>query len=372
MIDTQNGKVLSILHEASDIQELVVEVQGEQSKAINYPGFTGFASVGDEVSLNTTAVNLKLGTGGYHFIVHILNKRQLPSEEVRGHIMKLRYTPLQLATGSCEEQGSPYHKLFCEQRSLEGMPVLVAELHSMLPIAVTYIKKINPALRVAYIMTDKAGLPISFSRHVRILKETGGLVGTITIGQAFGGDLEAVNIYTGLLAAKYILRADLVIVAMGPGIVGTGTTLGFSGMEQVEHLHAAYSLRGMPILVPRVGSADPRPRHQGISHHTLTVLEHTLVPAYIPILDEVVKDHPLKMGQSIWVIGSQHQLSGLESLLAQYPETITTMGRTVEEDPLFFYSVGLAADFASYITPRVSDPCGIEDLVRSWRDSTIL
>lgn len=372
MRHTSKGKVVSILMEASDIQELTVEVEGKNSKAINYPLFTGVASIGDEVSLNTTAVNLQLGTGGYHFIVSILGQSRMPPEKGNGHIMKLRYTPLQIATGSCEEQGSPYHEVFCQQRTLEGMPVLVAELHSMLPVAVTYIKKINPALRIVYIMTDKACLPLSFSRHVRILKEIGGLNGTITIGQAFGGDLEAVNIYTALLAARYILMADLAIVAMGPGIVGTGTTLGFSGMEQVEHLHAAYTLKGLPILIPRVGTADPRERHQGLSHHTLAVLEHTLAPVSVPVLDEVVQNLPLEMGMWKWVVGSQDQVKGLESLLSSYPETITTMGRSIQDDPLFFYSVGIAADFANYVAQKASAPCGIEDLAQLWRDSTIL
>ena len=51
-------------------------------------------------------------------------------------------------------------------------------------------------------MTDGAALPGAFSRLGVDLREAGLLDGWITCGQAFGGDLEAVTVWTGMLAAK--------------------------------------------------------------------------------------------------------------------------------------------------------------------------
>lgn len=86
-------------------------------------------------------------------------------------------------------------------------------------------------------MTDGASLPIYLSKNVDTLKEK--LIdSTITIGNAFGGDYECINIYTALITAKEILKADAVFVSMGPGIAGTGTKYGFTGIEQGSILDA--------------------------------------------------------------------------------------------------------------------------------------
>ena len=197
MIKTVHGVVTAVMREREDIQEIEVEILGRTEKAINYPVFTGKVAVGQRVTLNTTAVRLGLGTGGYHFVMHVDSRTEERDIGKARHIMKLRYTPLQIATGSCEEQNSPFHQEFKRLRSLEGMTTLVGELHSMLPIGVTYIKQINPAMRIAYIMTDKASLPLSFSRHVLNLKEMGWLAGTVTIGHSFGGDYEKAVLAVG-------------------------------------------------------------------------------------------------------------------------------------------------------------------------------
>ena len=58
----------------------------------------------------------------------------------------------------------------------------------------------------------------------------------------------------------------------GPGSAGTGSRLGFSGIEVGAALDATTALHGVPIAALRVSFADPRPRHQGVSHHSLTAL----------------------------------------------------------------------------------------------------
>ncbi|HJV45908.1 MAG TPA: DUF3866 family protein [Bacillota bacterium] len=362
MINSREGSVHEIFYCDDTIQEILVEMGQTVEKAINYRFMTGTVQEGDRVILNTTALDLGLGSGGWHFVMSILT----PPKAVvntKKHIMKLRYTPFQLATGSCEEQGSPFYGLMKDACSLEGMPVLVGELHSMLPIVATYIKQKNRDIRLVYIMTDKAALPLAFSHHVRTLKKICFLAGTITIGQAFGGDLEAINIYSGLVAAKKIFQADLAIVCMGPGITGTSTMLGFTGMEQTEILHATASLEGIPVLIPRISSSDQRARHQGLSHHTRSVLKHTLISVHIPILEEF---RPDDLGLHHWHLGEQSWVGDLRTVLTHYPEPIQTMGKSLDQDPLFFHSVALAADFGLFLTMVSNDPYSPEDLSRKW------
>src|SRR5262249_5436070 len=152
------------------------------------------------------------------------------------------------------------------------MPVVAAALHSQLPAVAAAFADRAPGARLAYVMTDGAGLPMALSDLVAVLCAKGLLATTVTCGHAFGGDLEAVSIHSALAVGRPVAGADAAVGAMGPGIVGTNTRLGFSGMEVGAILDAAGALRGVPIACLRVSFADPRPRHHGLSHHTATAL----------------------------------------------------------------------------------------------------
>ncbi len=78
------------------------------------------------------------------------------------------------------------------------------------------------------------------------------------------------TVHSGLLAARHVVDADIAIVAQGPGNLGTGTRWGFSGVAAGEAVNAAAVLDGRPVGSLRVSFADPRERHQGVSHHSLT------------------------------------------------------------------------------------------------------
>ena len=120
----------------------------------------------------------------------------------------------------------------------------------------------KPDARIAYVMTDGGALPLWFSRTVAALEDV--LCGTVTVGQAFGGDLEAVTVHTALLAAKHVLRADLAIVTQGPGNLGTGTPLGFSGVAAGEAPEGTASVpviasegRAWPVEIRYTPAAPP-------------------------------------------------------------------------------------------------------------------
>lgn len=110
------------------------------------------------------------------------------------------------------------------------MPVVVADLHSALPAILCGLYAASPAgspgIRVAYVMQDGGALPAWFSMSCAKLREVEWLCGVVTTGQSFGGDVEAVTLHTGLLAARHVLGADVAVVAQGPGNLGTGTRWG--------------------------------------------------------------------------------------------------------------------------------------------------
>ncbi|MFV9510756.1 DUF3866 family protein [Tepidibacillus sp. LV47] len=362
MIIWGKGKVAEILEETDKIQIVKIQTKDKEGKAIYYLQFGDPLKIGDQVILNQTATHLQLGTGGYDFVVIPIKKKEqiiFTNNQQVGHIMKLRYTPYQFSVMSCEEQSSPYHDLFTEPKSLEGLPVLIGELHSMLPIVTTIIRQLeiqdhHIPRKIVYIMTDGASLPLSLSQHVTILKEKKWLDYTITIGHAFGGDLEAINIYTGLIAAKYILHADIVVVLMGPGVVGTGTWLGYTGVEHGEIINAVNILKGYPISIIRASEKDQRLRHHGISHHSITALKTiSLTSSVVPYPEWLEKDYPNIFDLLREFALTKHKLIPIRlqrkdvvKMIQQYPIPITTMGRTVIDDPLFFDFVASAAYFA--------------------------
>ncbi|NLW56975.1 MAG: DUF3866 family protein [Firmicutes bacterium] len=351
MFQYEEGSVQRITREGDDFQEVVVLIEGEEAKAFSYPHLTGRVQPGERVWLNTTAVRLGLGTGGYHFVMAKCDRKQEKGEQP-GHIMKLRYTPWQFPVLAVEEEASPHHSTVNSFTSLEGIPVLVGTLHSMVVPALLAFHGYSPRRRVVYIMTDGAALPLSFSDTVRRLKAKGLFAATITCGHAFGGDLEAVNIYSALAAAKTVAGAELIIVTMGPGIVGTGTKYGFSGIEQAYILEAVQRLGGYPIAIPRISFADSRARHRGISHHSRTALgELTFATALIALPDW--KDERMEiLARQIEESGlAKHHLYQLEvpalsALMDAYDLPVKTMGRSYHEDPAFFETAAVAGVLA--------------------------
>ena len=353
MLSRKIGEVVEIKKQNGQLDDIRVEINGEIFRAYNYPKMTGEVKVGDKVLLNTTAVELSLGTGGYHYVISNLDNMEADLEG-QGHIMKLRYTPMQVRVDSVEDHESKYHDVFEEFETLDGMPVVVGTLHSMLtPFAATY-KRLNPNKKLVYIMTDGAALPIYFSMNAATLKDKGLIDSTITFGNAFGGDYECINIYTALITAKEIAKADAVFISMGPGIAGTGTKYGFTGIEQGPILDAISKLGGRPIAIPRISFADMRDRHNGISHHSITIFgEIVNVEVEIPItIYSEEKDSVIKNQIKENNLDKKHKIEYIENNrtkddIDSYGLKVKSMGRNYEQDSEFFDS---ASSAAIYIT----------------------
>src|SRR6202046_2754533 len=208
---------------------------------------------------------------------------------------RARHTPLQAAVLGADEPGSPHHEILRDADDLGGMPAVIADLHSALPAVLAAARGDQGPLRAAYVMLDGGALPAWFSRTVAALREAGWLAGTVTVGQACGGDLEAVTVHTGLLAARHVLGAELAVVAQGPGNLGTGTRWGFSGGAAGEAVNAVAVLGGRPVASLRISEADPRQRHRGVSHHSLTSYGRVALAR----ADVVLPDLPGELGDQI-------------------------------------------------------------------------
>lgn len=346
LLSYKKARVVKIEDEDEQVSWLKIDIDGETGKAINYNGLTGKAKIDDIIIVNTTAVELSLGTGGIHFVLFNYSNESKKFHN-RGHIMKLRYTPMQLKCLAAEEEESPYHRVFNDFKSLDGHIFIIGSLHSMLAPIVAMLKYLDENIKINYIMTDGGALPIFFSNTVKTLKEKKLIEKTITIGHAFGGDLECTNIYNGLIAAKEILDGNVTIITMGPGIVGTGTKYGFSGIEQGQIIDAINTLGGEAIIVPRISFQDKRSRHRGISHHTRTVLSEiakTSGKVVIPILDkhkmnfideQITSEDLYKKHIFVYKKGDK-----IIDALDRYDLSVTTMGRGYEEDIDYFLTLG--------------------------------
>ena len=329
--------------------------------ALAYTDLMAAPTVGDRVLLNVAALDRGLGTGGYALVIAVLDaegKVTAQPPQPSGHLVKARYLPLQAMVAGADEQGSAHHELLADADSIDGMPVVVADLHSALAPVLLAIENDRPSTRVVYVMSDQGALPLAFSRSVSELRASGLLAGTVTVGQAFGGDLEAVTLHSGLLAARLALDAEIVVVSQGPGNLGTGTRWGFSGVNAGEAINAAAVLRGRPVGTLRISGADSRERHRGVSHHSLTAYGRVaLCQADIAVPDFAGDGSPAMAELASAVAAgvrqlSQHRLimvdlAGLRTVLAASPIRLSSMGRGLDDDPGYFLAAAAAGRHAA-------------------------
>ena len=346
MITWRRGTVRAVGRRWAGAVELEVALDvGGTALALAHPALVGEPRPDDVVLLNSTAVELGLGTGGYALVV-ALPERLPPDREGPGHLVKARYTPLQAVVLGADEQAAPTHALLAGDEPLPspGMPVVVADLHSSLPAVVAGVLAARPVTRVVYVMTDGGALPLWLSRTVAALHHH--LVGTVTVGQAHGGDLEAVTLHSGLLAAVRVLGAEVVVVTQGPGNLGTGTTWGFSGVAAGEAVNAAAAVGGRPVAALRMSSADRRERHRGVSHHSRTAYGRVaLAPAdvVVPAGARALVD-PADFARHRLV---EVEDTGLLEVLQPWAPLLSTMGRGLADDPLAFVAAAAAGRHAA-------------------------
>lgn len=347
-------------------------VVGARLRAVVYERVHGLPGPGALVRLEVSALERGLGTGGHAMVAAVLGELA-PDERCAGHLVKCRYTPDQVLVQGVDEQGTEHHGLLCGQvgpPGLEGMPVVVADLHSSLPAVVAGLLSAPGArkgLRVVYVMSDGGALPMAYSRAVASLEEAGLLAGTVSVGQAWGGQVEAVSIHNGLLAARKVLGADVAVVTQGPGNLGTDTPWGFSGVSAGEALNATAVLGGAPVACLRVSEADARPRHLGVSHHSVTAYgKVALVAADVvaPRLEGSLGEQVARQARELCsprAFGPCHRLvevgtaglrEALEDLERRAGLRLSTMGRGLDQDEAAFLAAAAAGRHAATLVVR--------------------
>lgn len=355
MIRWRTGDVVGLTAEWAGGLELRVVVDGRELAALAYPALVGRPQPGDRVLLNTAALELGLGTGGFALVVAVPD-RLPPDQPAPGHLVKARYTPLQVSVLGVDEPDSPDADALAGCPDLGGLPVVLADLHSALPAVLAGLYAQQPGARAAYVMTDSGALPAALSRSVAGLRAAGWLVGTVSTGQAYGGDLDAVTVHSGLLAARAVLDADVVIVAQGPGNLGTGTTWGFSGVAVGEAINATATLGGRPVATLRVSQVDPRARHRGVSHHSLTAYGRVaLAPAEV-VVPQLPGEFGAQVVRQTAVLAGRHRLvevptDGLVEALTDCPVPLSTMGRSLADDPAYFLAAAAGGRYAGQLLP---------------------
>jgi hypothetical protein len=301
-LSLRRGTVTAI----AEVHDELVRLEVDGVPCIAYPRVTGEVEIGDDVLVNVQARELELGSGGFD-ILHANLTRGLGLEPEPGaHVMTLPYTSLQHAVRHGEED--------VLGEALPGTPVVCCSLHSQVVPACAALV----GLDVAYVQVAGGALPVSLSDAVRALRTRDLLAFTVAAAPCIDGDQQTVNVYSALVYASK-MGADVIVCSIGPGIVGTGTTLGHGGLAAAQVVNAAAVLGGRPVLAPRVSGADPRERHRGASHHTDAVLRVCLAEPHVP--EEL--DPP----------GWREACAGLP---------LSHMGRGADDDPQFF-----AAAFAA-------------------------
>jgi hypothetical protein len=357
-------------------QDLTISLAGERRAAIADVGLVGASVQGDDVIVNVQARDLGLGSGGFD-IVHVNLTRGLSGEGVQGaHVMKLNYTSLQHAVRPVEDApasalgGGADTPLGAVSEGQDGQsgeahlpleqPVAVLALHGQLAAVAWAFAQARPEARLGFVQTAGGALPGGHSRTVRTLRERGLLAGHLTAGAAYGGEGEAVSAAGALHHGLRTLGWDAAVCGPGPGIVGSSSHLGHGGMNALDSAHTALALGAGTLLVARMSSADERPRHRGLSHHTLTVLDLLLEPVTVALpagirspagadlrarlgtvfgaSSERVKpqleldvERPARMARHDWRRAPVDMPAYLASGLPA-----ETMGRMLLEDPLFF------------------------------------
>ncbi len=294
-----------------EAHDRLIRLEVDGIACIAYPRLTGEVEVGDEVVVNEQARLLQLGSGGFDVLYANLTRGLGLEPEAGAHVVALPYTPGQLALRRGEEGDGAL------PAALGGIPVVLCTLHSQVaPVCAALA-----GMRVAYVQVQGGALPVSLSDTVRELQRRDLVGAAVAVAPCLDGDVDCVSAAAGLAWASRC--HDAIVCAVGPGIVGTGTSLGHGALALADAANTATALGGRPVLAVRTSEADPRQRHRGASHHAQAVLD-------------------LCLGEVI--LASDADGEGWEDACGGLP--LSHMGRGRDEDPAFFraaYAAGVAA-----------------------------
>jgi Protein of unknown function (DUF3866) len=317
-LSLRRGTVTAVLER----HEGLVRIEVDGTLCVAYPRVTGPVALGDDVLVNVQARTLELGSGGFDVLYANLTRGLELEAAPNAHVMALPYTPLQHAVLHAEERDSL-------APGLDGRPVVCCSLHSQLaPVCAG----LGADLRVAYVQLAGGALPVSLSDAVRELRRRGLIGVAVAASPCHDAEVQCAGVasaFAWAAAAGY----DAVVCSVGPGIVGTGSSLGHGAVSAAEAANAATALSGTPVIAVRASEADARERHRGVSHHTRAVLQLCL--------GDVTVAWPAQLEAPTWLDSrTDVDVDGWREACRGLP--LEHMNRDPDEDPAFF-----AAAFAA-------------------------
>jgi hypothetical protein len=121
-----------------------------------------------------------------------------------------------------------------------------------------------------------------------------------------------------------------------------------------EAVNAIAALGGRPVASLRISDADPRERHRGVSHHSLTAYGRVALAradVVLPGLGAEFGDLAARVAAAAAGLGERHELvtvpvDGLEAALRKVPARLSTMGRGLDEDLAYFLAAAAAGRHA--------------------------
>ncbi|MDH4140686.1 MAG: DUF3866 family protein [Coriobacteriia bacterium] len=281
------GIVTSIEHASEDIQLLEVSLDDRTvGPAIAFPRLSGICGVAERVLVNATGSELDSAGGVRAIVVARAGSTEGTAHEhvAQGRTLKLRHTPMQVDVACVEERDNTHHATMRSAQTLAGMPVACCGLPGQVFAVAVAAKATARDARIAFVMSDEGALTLAVSDAVRAARATGLISTTVTCGQAIGGELEALNVHSGLLAARHAANADIAILAPGPGVPSTATPFGHIGVSQGNALNAVSSLGGVPVAVLRLLSAVQDDGAWGVHPQSLIALGRVaLSRAVVPV-----------------------------------------------------------------------------------------
>jgi hypothetical protein len=315
------GTVTSVRERLDGLTRL--EVDG--APCVAYASLTGPVEEGDVVLVNTQAVELGLGSGGFDVLYANLTRGlRLPAEH-DAHVMVHPYAPGQHAVRFAEEEGAARERI-------DDLPVVCLGLHSQL----TPVCAALEGRRVAYVQVAGGALPVSLSDNLRRLRARRLVDTAIAVAPCFAAEVQCVTT-AGALTTAADHGAEIVVCGVGPGIVGTGSRWGHGGLAVAEMANVASALGALPIVAPRVSFGDARPRHRGLSHHTRSALALCLGAV------RVAWPKGLDAPEGVNVV--EVDVSGWEVACGNLP--LLHMGRGPADDPWFFAAAFAAGRLAA-------------------------
>jgi hypothetical protein len=102
----------------------------------------------------------------------------------------------------------------------------------------------------------------------------------------------------------------------------------------------------------RISEADPRERHLGISHHSLTSYGRVALARADVVLPDLPGEFGARITAAAQPLAARHTLvrvsvAGLAGVLRACPVPLSTMGRGLDEDLAYFLAAAAAGRHAA-------------------------